>query len=153
MAKRLSLKKLLLLSDNSELAKAIEIILGEQADILSFVVEPRGPSNKFVAPHHFDLILLAMSEYASEPVVALARASLGHLLNQVPILIVSYKYFQPHIDAKIAFLDFPFTAEQLETRVDEMLHGNISNAAIVRRSQAKRARSTVLAEGTIDFEK
>ncbi len=141
MAKRDPKKKLLLLSDNRDLARAIESILDGQVQVWSFIVEPRGSSESFVAPRHLDLIIMALSEDASEPVVALARASLGHMLNQVPMLIVSNKSFQPHTDAKIAYMEFPFAADQLQKRVGEILKGNLLGNSILRRFKVKRSYS------------
>jgi hypothetical protein len=126
-------KKLLVLSDNQEIALAIESILGEQVDVSSWVLDLLGSRKSLVEPDAFDLIMVVLSEYTSEPVVALARASLGHVLNRVPMLIVSDKFFKSSADTRIVHMDFPFTAQQLQTQVDEMLRGKFLPASDWRR--------------------
>lgn len=142
MSDRLTKKKMLVLSDNREIARAIEVILKENAEISSLIVEPHGVAETSEIPQPLDLIIIVLSEQISEPVVALARVSLGHLLNQIPILIVSDKSFQPHRDAKIAHMEFPFTPDQLQTRVDEMLNGNLLGKSMLRRYQVKPSPPT-----------
>ena len=139
MAKKVSKKKLLVVCDNPEIAKAITAILGEQLEISALVLQPEAPIINLDTAFEFNLIVIALSEYASEPVVALARASLGYALCQIPLLIISDKFFESHVGTKIIHLDFPFTASQLEIRVDEILNGKLLNPPPLRRVEASRA--------------
>ena len=62
-----------------------------------------------------------MSSPASEPVVALTRASLTDCIGQVPILIISDRPLDPAPDAQIVHLDYPFDTGELHDKVKEIL--------------------------------
>ncbi|MBI5029688.1 MAG: hypothetical protein HZB51_04120 [Chloroflexi bacterium] len=127
MSKRFAKKKFLLLCDHAEIARATRCLLEDQAEVVSLLVEPDQASEQFNVPENPNLIIMVLSEQRSEPIVVLARSALGHLLNRVPMLIVSEKSFQPHWQAQIACLEFPFTPDQLLKSVDDSLTGNISH--------------------------
>jgi len=69
----------------------------------------------------FDLIVVAMSSSTSEPIVALARASLAGRIGQVPLLIISDRPFHSEPDDQIAHLDFPFDIDGLHNKVKDIL--------------------------------
>jgi len=69
----------------------------------------------------FDLIVVAMSSPTSEPVVALARASLAGQIGQVPLLIISDRPFHSDPNDRIIHLDFPFDIDGLCDKVKEVL--------------------------------
>jgi hypothetical protein len=66
-----------------------------------------------------DLIVLGMSSPASEPVVALSRASLVGCVGQIPLLIISNRPFEP--EDRIVHLDFPFDIDDFDATVTRLL--------------------------------
>jgi len=134
-------KRVLVLSDNDGLSRAIELNL-ERSDleVVKFAlssprrqrcsepassrayqgIEGQGSQNEV---GDFDLIVVAMSSPTSEPVVALSRASLTGQIGQVPLLIISDRPFQSDLDDQIIHLDFPFDIDRLHDKVEEILQG------------------------------
>ncbi len=116
-------KKILVLSDNDKLSRAIEVILASRdwavETVASNPSEQRGNQPEI---NHLDLIIVAMSSPASEPVVALARASLGRQIGQTPLLIISDEPFNSNSDDLIVHLDFPFAIDELHHKVEAILH-------------------------------
>jgi DNA-binding response OmpR family regulator len=118
-------KRVLVLSDNKRLSRAIELNLdrrlGVEVVILaSSSLEQRGSP---AGDGDFDLIVVAMSSPGSEPVVALARASLVERVGKVPLLIVSDRPFDSDPGDQIIHLDFPFDIDRLQSKVRELLRG------------------------------
>ena len=64
---------------------------------------------------------VAMISPASEPVVALARASLADRIGRVPLQIVSDRPFDSEPDEQIIHLDFPFDIDRLHDKVKKVL--------------------------------
>ena len=123
MAADLAGKKVLVLSDNDRLSRAIEVNLNRH---LSVKVVTSAPSlleqrGSLADNDHFDLIVVAMSSPASEPVVALARASLADRIGQMPLLIISDRPFRSATDAQIIHMDFPFDAHEFRDTVKGIL--------------------------------
>ena len=116
-------KRVLILSDNDGLSRAIEVNLNNHLEVevvrlaASFLKRRRSQ----VKNGKFDLIVVAMSSPASEPVVALARASLADQIGQVPLLIVSDRPFDSEPDEQIIHLDFPFDIDRLHDKVKKVL--------------------------------
>jgi len=115
-------KQVLLLSDNESVAKLISHIGTNDIDITRFLLAPRNSSEKIMATGNFDLIILALSKYASEPIVTLAHASLLDAVGHVPILIISDKSFQSDPTTQIIHMDLPFSIDHLNAQIREMLH-------------------------------
>ncbi|MBI5034371.1 MAG: hypothetical protein HZB51_27935 [Chloroflexi bacterium] len=115
-------KKVLLLSDNESVAKLISHIATDDLNVVRFSLAPKKQPEKIAATGHFDLIILALSQYASEPIVALAQASLLKAVGQVPMLIISDKSFQSDPTMLITHMDLAFSIGHLNTQVREMLH-------------------------------
>ena len=115
-------KKILLLSDHESVAKIIEQIRSNDLAITRFLLPVPGEVERKVNANDFDLLILALSSYANEPLVALARTSLAGLIGRMPILVISDKPFQSDPATQISHLDFPFSIEQLIIRIDELLH-------------------------------
>ena len=121
-------KRVLVLSDNDRLSRAIELNLNNRMEVKVIRLAPRSSAQRRSQTEagDFDLIVVAMSSPTSEPVVALARASLAGRIGQVPLLIISDRPFNPDPDDQIAHLDFPFGADALHDKVQELLSGNPS---------------------------
>jgi len=120
---RLAGKRVLVLSDNDGLSRAIELNLDSHLELeivrmAASSLERRGSQAE---NGDFDLIVLAVSSPASEPVVALARASLADQIGQVPLLIVSERPFESGPGDLIVHLDFPFDIDGLNDKVKEIL--------------------------------
>jgi len=116
-------KQVLVISDNDTLAQVIESSLrcGLKVQVKTLVMSSQ-QHRRYTNDEMFDLIVVAMSSPSNEPVIALARASLGGYIGQIPILIISDKSFQPDLGVQIAHLDFPFVIEKLNDKVSDILY-------------------------------
>ena len=122
-------KRVLVLSDNDGLSRAIGLNLKHShLEVVRLV--PSSPRQRCpeerrtgsqAAVGDVDLIVVAMSSPTSEPVVALARASLAGRIGQVPLLIISDRPFHSDPDDQIIHLDFPFDIDGLRDKVQEIL--------------------------------
>ena len=113
-------KTILVLSDNDGLSRAIEVNLTKRFDA-EIVRHDSLEDDRIMQNGDFDLIVVAMSSTASEPVVALAQASLAKRIGQTPMLIISDRPFDSEPHDRIVHLDFPFRIDRLCARVQEML--------------------------------
>ena len=145
MGADLARKRVLVLSDNDGLSRAIKLNL-ERSDleVVKFALnspgqqsqpcpEPNRRAVKGRCPEpvegresqaemdDFDLIVVAMSSSTSEPIVALARASLAGRIGQIPLLIISDRPFHSDPDDQIIHLDFPFDIDGLHAKVKGIL--------------------------------
>ena len=116
-------KRVLVLSDNDGLSRAIELNLNIRLDVEVVTLAPssleqRGGPAENGDP---DLVVVAMSSPTSEPVVALTKASLTGWVGQVPLLIISDRPFRSDPEAQITHLDFPFDIDKLHDKVQELL--------------------------------
>ena len=116
-------RKVLVLSDNDKLSKAIawnlEHILGQE--VVRQVSDPtQGPGFQ-LTDGNFDLVVVAVSAADSEPIVTLAKASAAQFADKTPVLIVSDRPFRPDPDARITHLDFPFEPDELHDAVTDIL--------------------------------
>jgi hypothetical protein len=118
--------KIIVLSDNDGLARAIEVNLERccRAEVVHLV---GGTSGRYAGPFAGDchLIIVALSSPASEPIVALAQASLVGRIGQVPLLIISDRPFESDPVDRIAHLDFPFDVDELCCRVQRILRDQV----------------------------
>jgi hypothetical protein len=146
MGTDLARRRILVLSDNDGLSRAIELNLKHShLEVIRLALSsPRlrkrpsaqgrgkGSAKRQRCPEKqrtgsqaevgdFDLIVVAMSSPTSEPVVALARASLAGRIGRVPLLIISDRPFQSEPDDQITHLDFPFDIDRLHDKVKEIL--------------------------------
>jgi len=120
MLSKLEGKTAVVLSDNEGLSRVIELALEKYVRVVR-LPNPPGQVEAFNEPGDLHLIVLAMSSPASEPIIALARASLVNRIGQVPILIISDKPFQSNPADRIVHLNFPFTIDGLYTKVEEIM--------------------------------
>jgi hypothetical protein len=122
MATSLAGKRILVLSDNDGLSRAIELNLNSHLEVEVVRLAPGSLGQEgSQADGDCDLIVVAVSSPNSEPVVALARASLGGRIGQVPLLIISDRPFDSEPEERIVHLDFPFDINRLHDKVEEIL--------------------------------
>ena len=123
-------KRVLVLSDNDGLSRVIELNLKHShLEVVRLALSPPGQRcpesvegrGSQAEGGDLDLIVVAMSLPTSEPVVALARASLAGRIGQVPLLIISDRPFHSDLDDQIIHLDFPFDIDGLHDKVKEIL--------------------------------
>jgi len=116
-------KKILILSDNDGLSRAIALNLNKRLDVevVRLALESREQWESRTGNDHFDLIVLGMSSPSSEPVAALARASLAQQVGRVPLLIICDSTFAHDLEEPTMHLDFPFDIDKLRGKVKEML--------------------------------
>jgi hypothetical protein len=144
-------KRLLILGDHHCLAKAVAADLGTLGETTTVVYAttdsvPQAP----VENDGFDLIVMAMGLPYSEPLVALARASLSEAAGRVPILIVSDRHFRTDAEARISHLDYPCSATELRQAAEKLLNGvgtqPMAQAADHLREDADRGVASELRE-------
>jgi hypothetical protein len=126
MAKTRAKKQVVILSDDEQVTKVITLTLGQEYQLASTAPGHPVDSPRQSQKPDWDLIILALSSFASEPIVALARASFVSQVGQVPLLIISDRAFQSDIPNRIYHLDFPFTARVLVGQVREIIQGEDS---------------------------
>jgi hypothetical protein len=118
-----SQKKVMVVSDNDGLARAIHLNLKAhfEADVVLIAPDLSDDKENLTSAGDCDLIIVATSSPTSEPVVALAKASLTDRVGHVPLLIISDRPFDSDLDARIVHLDFPFTLGELHSAVQDLL--------------------------------
>ena len=116
-------KKILVLSDNYRVAKTIQLALQGEVEVVQIILAFQLQPQTMLQALDFDLIVVALSSYANEPVVALARTSLASFIGQIPLLIISDKPFETDLDMRIIHMDFPFALNALHERVKQILRG------------------------------
>ena len=121
MVADLARKRVLVLSDNDGLSRAIELNLNSHLEVVRLTLSSPEQRESQAELGDFDMIVVAMSLPTSEPVVALARASLVGRIGQVPLLIISDRPFHSDLDDQIIHLDFPFDIDGLHEKVKEIL--------------------------------
>jgi len=129
--------RVIVVSDNDGLARAIHLNLKAyfEADVVLITPDLSDAKENLTSVGDCDLIIVATSSPTSEPVVALAKASLTDRVGQVPLLIISDRPFDPDLDARIVHLGFPFTLGELHSAVQELLPEE-SDAALANAYQS-----------------
>ena len=124
MTTTLAEKRVLVLSDNEGLTRAIELNLTSHlpVEITKLEMESRAQPCDY-ADTEFDLMVVALSSPRSEPIVVLAKASLAGQIGRVPLLIISERPFHPDPSGRIVHLNFPFDVRGLYCKVQEILQG------------------------------
>ena len=116
-------KEILVLSDSQVLSQVIKLVVGSEFTVnLCGAGAPQGGP----APDGVEgiaLVIVALSAYSSEPIVALAQAGLVDRVGQIPFLIISSKPFSPDADHRISHLDYPFSVDDLKHQVDRIMYG------------------------------
>jgi hypothetical protein len=114
-------KKILLVSDHESVAKIIEHLSARDLEITRCMLPVPGDALPQFQAQDFDLLILALSSFANEPIVALARTSMADLIGKIPILVISGKPFQSDSASRISHLDLLFSVDELNIRVREIL--------------------------------
>jgi hypothetical protein len=126
-------RKALIISDNGGLARVVELNLSIRLGMKVVKYEPGvGQEGKGGKNGDLDLLVLAISSPAKEPIVELARASLVERIGQVPLLIISDRPFHSEPSDHIVHLDFPFGIEALETKVREAVGMQVQPRSVSR---------------------
>ncbi len=110
------MKKIVVLSDDDKLARAVRVGLQKYGQVLG-----PGPGERVAEALDLSLIVIALSAPAAEPSILLARAELGECLGRVPLLIISDRPFPPEPAWRITHLGFPFSSEVLSKTAAELL--------------------------------
>jgi hypothetical protein len=123
MEESLEGRRAVIVSDNELLTKAIEVCLADrwQMDVIEPPADLVGWPSMGLGLQRLDLIVVAVSAWAGEPLLALVRASLARQIGRVPILVVSERRFESHPNEKILHLGFPFDSEELHEKVGGLL--------------------------------
>lgn len=116
-------RKVLVLSDNDGLSRAIEFNLNDHLDVEVIRLAPSSQEQWVNRAKNgdFDLIVLGLSSPTSEPVVALAKASLTRQIGRIPLLIISDRAFESDFEEQIIHLDFPFAVDKFRDKVRKIL--------------------------------
>lgn len=116
-------KRVLVVSDDSRLSRAIELNLNSRlaVEVVTATTDLAEQRTDRTQEGNLALIVVAMSSPSSEPVVALARARLTHYIGRVPILLISDRPVCPARDTKIGHLEYPFGIDALRDKVAEIL--------------------------------
>lgn len=121
-------KRVLLLSDNDGLSRLIELHLKSRLlEVVRFALHPSRQWEDQAETDRFDLIVLALSSPAGDPVVALAQAALDKRSKPAPLLIISERPVRLGPGWRAIHLDFPFEIDELYSRVNGVLGGNLLN--------------------------
>ena len=114
-------KRILLLSDNANVAKLINHITAPDILIERFLLNlPDQPAN-VIRAKGCALIILALSVYAHEPIIVLAKTALLGVVGHIPILIISVKPFKSDPTIQVIHMDLPFSIAHLNNRVRDIL--------------------------------
>jgi hypothetical protein len=116
-------KRVIVLSDNDVLFRAIEANLSRrlEVEVSRSLPDQAGSRGDQAEPGRVDLIVVAQSAQTGEPLAALAGASLAEWIGQVPVLTISEIPSEPGGDGSNVHLEFPFHPDELHARVRELL--------------------------------
>ena len=116
-------KKIQILSDNDRLSEVIELNLNGDFDveILRATEKLSAIRSSQLESDSFDLIVAAMASYTSEPIVALARASLAAQIGKVSVSIVSERPYEFHPDDLISHLESSSDIDGIRDKAKEIL--------------------------------
>ena len=111
--------EILLLSDSAKLASVIEMILYPNGHFQTILMDRL--DTEPLSAHRWDLMLIAFSQPADEPLAVLQRADLSPWVGCRPMLIIA-PHLLPDSPCELVWcLEFPFDAQGLSNRVAEIL--------------------------------
>jgi hypothetical protein len=115
-------KKILVLSDDNRLARAIELILDSDEWIIEkLALSSTEQSQPQGATDGVALIVVALSSPLNEPVTALNCVFLANQIAQIPLLIISEKRMHAHQSNLLVQMDFPFDVDEFRENVLKIL--------------------------------
>ena len=130
-------KRVLVLSDNVGLARAIALNLSSHLELEIVIAGwALGKEAYDIRSIGCDLIIVALSSPPPESAAIETTASLVADSGDVPLLIISEQPLAPEEAGRIAHLEFPFDIDQLHTKVSDILLGQV--AADTRRQAGWR---------------
>jgi len=121
MTARLGKNRVLVLSDNDRLSRAIEFNLGRHLDVMRLPLCLPGQRMNPVETENFDLVVVAMSSPTNDPFAILTRTSLSQQIGQIPMVIISGRSFRTKSGDRIVHMDFPFDIGELYSQVTRIL--------------------------------
>jgi DNA-binding response OmpR family regulator len=122
-------RRILVLSDNQAVARMIELLAGQGVQVVKAVMPFQCLPGEGWDREDLDLVIVALSSPASEPLVMLARARVTPRIGRVPILIISDKPFESDPDTRITYLNFPFDVDLLGQRIRAILSANSNDGS------------------------
>jgi hypothetical protein len=122
-------KKILVLSDDDRLARAIELILGGWV-VEKLALSAAAQQTPQLEMSTVGLIVIALSSPANEPAAALNLISLIDQAGQNPLLIISEKRIRPRPDNLAAQMNFPFDVDEFRDKVLTLLQTGGKNACL-----------------------
>jgi hypothetical protein len=120
-------KRVLVLSDNAKLSRAIEFNLSRHLQVVRLAPGLPGQPGHQTEIGSFDLIVVGMSLPVNDP-VALSLSLLAGQISPVPLLIISERLFHSDPNLRIVHMDFPFDVDKLYDKVVEILQGELEPA-------------------------
>ncbi len=123
----LTRKKAFVLSDHDGLYRSLALHLNKGLGIDVIRHEPDSPTSEPRRSDHVDLVVLAQSVPAGEPIMVAAKTLLGGRIGRVPTLIISSEPFPSIPQARVFYLNFPFDIDELYAKVTEILQGGSPN--------------------------
>ena len=123
-----TIKRVLILSDNDGLSKAVELNLratslpaGVELETIRCV--PSTDEGIKTQINHADLhlIVVALSSVSSAPALALAKNSLLHRVGYTPMLIISQTTTEFNAQEHTSHMKYPFDIDQLQNAIKDML--------------------------------
>ncbi len=120
-------RKALVLSDHDGLYRSLALHLNKGLGINVIRHEPDSPTSEPRRADDVDLVVLAQSVPAGEPIMVAAKTLLGGRIGRVPTLIISSEPFPSIPQARVFYLSFPFSIDGLYARVTEILQGGSPN--------------------------
>jgi hypothetical protein len=124
-------RNILILGDDARVLKVVQAALPPEYRATHAQADCIGRRTSLFRMGDFDLIVLALSSYASEPIVALGHALVSIEFGRVPILIASDRPFLSDETNCVFYTGFPFTAEQLCACVRRIMMGQEQNSTLV----------------------
>jgi hypothetical protein len=125
-------QRILILSDNEGLSKAVELTLkaleipeGVHLETIRLVPDTEDAIKNHMATNGLKLIVVALSSVHSEPALALAKSSLLHRVGYTPLLIISQKTSEFEHQKLISHMDYPFDIDQLQKAIRNMIQTSI----------------------------
>jgi hypothetical protein len=127
MGSDLAGKRAIVVCDNELLFKAIEVNLHHRLgmEAVGPVFGPTAFQRTQGDDGDFDLIVVALTSPTSESTAALVAASLRGQLGDIPLLAISDLPLESLPKDEALHLDFPFSPDRLQNRVEESLRRRV----------------------------
>jgi len=121
MDKAVSGKRVLVVSDNEGVARVITLALGQTALTTTRPLYSKKSVNGRLPSEDWALVILGLSSFVTEPVMAYARTMLTDYIGRMPLLIISERPCLSDVSTRTWHMDFPFTLGELQNLVHQIL--------------------------------